>query len=131
MPTRWIKEEEDEWETGETGYIWTNRKDPRLTVEIHTFLSDDVDDEGNIIEDAITMWYIYPAYDDRWLPNSPDIQSSEKDALWSAKKYLRMSNDAILAMRSPYDDLGTRGRSGPGALRHRPPVRVRPHRRRA
>ena len=96
---RWQKEEVFEPETGETGYIWTNVRDPRLSVHIHTALGELEDEKGEWHEDAYTFWYIYPAYDDRGLPNSPDIKDSEELALKAADKYLKMSDRELLGMR--------------------------------
>lgn len=92
---RWKEDLTFEPETSETGYVWTSKEDPRLTVEIHTFLGEDEDEEGNLIEDAQLMWYVYPAYDDRGLPNSPAIYSDEEDALRTAKRLLKLSVDEL------------------------------------
>ena len=127
---RWQKEEVFEPETGETGYIWTNVHDPRLAVHVHTALGELEDEKGEWHEDAYTFWYIYPAYDDRGLPNSPDIKDSEELALKAADKYLKMSNKELL-------DIGRFGPRSPSRPRPLPisrrpaEVHVRQYRKRA
>src|SRR5437879_4534322 len=79
---RW-EEDYSYGETGEKEYVWTNKKDPKLTVNVHTFWSEQEDEEGKVLDD-VPQWYVYPAYNGRGIPNSPNIVESEEEALREA-----------------------------------------------
>ncbi len=83
---RWSKEVYD----GEAGedVIYTKKKDPKLTVEMHTAWDDSGDEHPDM------FWYIFPARNGKGIPNSPEVLSKRSggykkaDAIEELKKQL-------------------------------------------
>ena len=58
--------------------VWENKKNPRLTLEIHEFDEDNQD---------IGKWYGFPAMDGRGIPSSPELFQTKKEAMEWAKRF--------------------------------------------
>jgi len=93
---RWTKKELHSLDGDHEAIIYTNKKDPSLTVELHPLdNSDSVEEE----EDIRNSWMIFPAKNGRGIPNSPTVLDesggeTRADALLELKKELIETDEA-------------------------------------
>jgi len=78
--------------------IYTNKKDPELTVELHPLDNSDTKEEN---DPFYNEWMIFPAIKGKGIPSSPEVLSesggeTRADALLALKKELIETDEANL-----------------------------------
>jgi len=78
----------------DTGYSWTLKSDPSISIEINPILTEDEQEdpetgETYFVEDARKEWIVYPAQNKRGIPNSPYIAETLEEAMREAEKLRR------------------------------------------
>jgi len=94
---RWDKKSLHSLEGDHQAVIFTNKKDPSLTVELHPFDNDDSREED---EPFRIGWIVFPAKSGRGIPTSPTVieesgGETKADALKELKKQLIETDEDI------------------------------------
>jgi hypothetical protein len=103
-----IKSEEDRWEQISDGpdYKWVSKENPHITVSANLEeMEPDTDDEDEDYgEDYYKNYLVFPSYDDRGIPDSPEtfsegssgsLSEARKDAIDLAKKIMKLPIEKI------------------------------------
>ena len=91
LQKRWTKNELHSEEGDHKAIIFTNKKEPSLTVELHPL--DNADTRDNEDDPVRNSWMIFPARNGKGIPNSPTVieefsGETRADALLELKKEL-------------------------------------------
>jgi len=94
---RWSKRELHSPDGDGEAVIYTNKKHPSLTVELHPI--DNSDMLENEDDKVFNEWMIFPALNGKGIPNSPEVISetgghTRADALLALKKELIETDEA-------------------------------------
>jgi len=93
---RWTKKTLHSLEGDHEAIIYTNKKDPELTVELHPLDNSDTKEES---EPFYNDWMIFEAIKGKGVPSSPEVLSesggeTRADALLALKKELIETDEA-------------------------------------
>lgn len=96
---RWSKKELHSEDGDHQAVIFTNKKDPSLTVELHPL--DNSDSLENDDDKVRNSWMIFPAKNGKGIPNSPTVVEefageTRADALLELKKELIETDEGNL-----------------------------------
>jgi len=96
---QWTKRELVADEGDRMAVIYTNKKDPKLTVEMHP-MDEEMEDIDDLSETQYKAWYIFPARNGKGIPNSPTVISEtggykRADAIKELKKELIENTEGL------------------------------------
>jgi len=97
LQKRWTKKELHSEDGDHKAIIFTNKKKPSLTVELHPL--DNADTREDESEPIRNSWMIFPARNGKGIPNSPTVLEefggeNRADALLELKKQLIETDEA-------------------------------------